>query len=119
MIKISHNSGFFSCCSVRLSKIVEFINLNKRLPDIVDSSQQFRLYKNDKNKDKDITFHYFENYNNIKDINIISYINYNHSYQFKKYSDLDYEFIIPLIKKYFSPSIEVNNNVNKIQKNMI
>lgn len=116
MIKITHNSGFFSCCSVRLSKIVEFINLNKRLPDIVDTSQQFRLYKNDKNKDKDITFHYFENYNNVKDIDIISYINYNHSHQFKKYSELDYESILPLIKKYFSPSIEVNNIINKIQK---
>ena len=45
MIKISHNSGFFSCCSVKLTEIVKFINLNKRLPDHVDSSKQFRLYK--------------------------------------------------------------------------
>ena len=45
MIKITHNSGFFSCCSVKLTKIIEFINSNKRLPDNVDSSEQFKLYK--------------------------------------------------------------------------
>ena len=55
MIKITHNAGFFSCCSVKLTEIVEFINSNKRLPDIVDSSEQFIVYKNDKDKDKDIT----------------------------------------------------------------
>ena len=38
--KITHNAGFFSCCSVKLTKIVEFINLNKKLPDSVDSSAQ-------------------------------------------------------------------------------
>ena len=45
MIKIIHNAGFFSCCSVKLTKIVDFINSNKRLPDNVDSSKLFRLYK--------------------------------------------------------------------------
>lgn len=34
MIKITHNAGFFSCCSVKLEHITNFINLNKRLPDI-------------------------------------------------------------------------------------
>ena len=64
-IIINHNSGFFSCCSVRLTKIAEFINSNKILPQIVDSSEQFALYKNDNNINKDITFHYFKNYNNV------------------------------------------------------
>ena len=57
MIKIDHNAGFFSCCSVKLNMIVDFIHSNKSLPDIVDSSKQFILYKNDKNID--ITFDYF------------------------------------------------------------
>ena len=62
MIKIQHNSGFFSCCSVRLNKIVDYINLEKKIPNIVDSSKQFKWYKNNENKKKDITFHYFKNY---------------------------------------------------------
>lgn len=44
IIKITHNAGFFSCCSVKLTKIVEFINLNKKLPDSVDSSAQFKYH---------------------------------------------------------------------------
>ena len=45
MIKITHSYGFFSCCSVKLHYIVQFINSNKILPKKVDSSKQFHLYK--------------------------------------------------------------------------
>jgi len=113
-VKITHNAGFFSCCSVKLYRIVEFINSNKKIPDFVDSSQQFKWYKNDKSKD--ITFDFFENYNNITDVNIIHPINYNHGHQFKNYSNLDYNNIQPLIKKYFSPSDEIKDTMNHIEK---
>lgn len=116
MIKITHNAGFFSCCSVKLTKIVNFINSNKKLPDSVDSSEQFKWYKNNTNKNKDITFDYFERYDNITDVNIIHPIKYHWEYQFKNYSDLEYESITPLIKKYFSPSTEINEIVNNIEK---
>ena len=47
MIKITHNAGFFSCCSVRLTEIVNFINTNLgQLPYNVDSSEQFIWYRN-------------------------------------------------------------------------
>lgn len=116
MIKIIHNAGFFSCCSVKLTKIVDFINSNKRLPDNVDSSKQFMWYKNEKNKDKDITYDYFTNYHNVIDVNIINPIDYHWEHQFKNYSHLDYKCITPLIKKYFSPSPEINDIINNIEK---
>ena len=116
MIKITHNAGFFSCCSVKLNKIINFINSNKRLPDSVDSSTQFIWYKNDKNKNKDITFDYFQNYINIPNVNIIHPIKYHHTHQFKNYANLDYKCITPLIKKYFSPSAKINEIVNNIEK---
>jgi hypothetical protein len=116
MIKTTHNAGFFSCCSVKLNEIVDFINSNKKLPDSVDSSQQFEWYKNDKNKDKDITFDYFENYNNITDVDVTHPINYHNSHQFKNYNDLDYNGLTPLIKKYFSSAVEINEIVNNIEK---
>ena len=115
-IKITHNAGFFSCCSVRLSEIIDFINSNKRLPDNVDSSEQFEIYKKTNEKNKDITFDYFENYNIVKDVNIIHPINYHQTHQFKNYSDLDYKCITPLIKKYFSPSTNVNEILNNLKK---
>lgn len=111
---VTHNAGFFSCCSVKLTKIVEFINVNKKLPDSVVSSEQFKLYKKDKNKD--ITFDYFENYDNITDVNIIHPINYHWEHQFINYSELEYNCITPLIKKYFSPSVKINEIVTNLEK---
>ena len=116
MLKTTHNAGFFSCCSVKLSETIDFINSNKKLPEIVDSSEQFRMYKNDKDKDTDITFHYFENYNNVTDVDILSPINYHWNDQFIDYGNLDYKHIVPLIKKYFSPSVKINTIVNNIEK---
>jgi hypothetical protein len=110
----SHNAGFFSCCSVKLHQIIEYFNHNKMLPDNVDSSRQFAWYKiNDSN---DITFDYFEHYN--KSDSIIKYVNnidYNHEHQFINYSKLDYNNICPFIKKYFSPSNEVQSIIKKIE----
>lgn len=114
MIKITHNAGFFSCCSFKLNAIVDFINSTKILPAIVDSSEQFDWYKNEKNKD--ITFDYFEHYNMVTDVDIMGGIDYKHSYQFVNYSNLDYEHITPVIKKYFSPSVEINEIVINIEK---
>jgi hypothetical protein len=115
-LKINHNAGFFSCCSVKLTQIVDFINSNKKLPDTVDSSQQFKWYKNDKNKNKDITFDYFEKDDTITEVDIIHPINYHHSHQFKNYNDVDYKCITPLIRKYFSPSVEINEMVNNLEQ---
>lgn len=112
----ANGSGFFSCCSLRLDKIVNFINSNKILPDEVDSSKYFIWYKNHINKSKDITFDYFEHYNNIKNIEISFPIKYRHMDQYKDYSTLDYKNISPLIKKYFSPSVKINQIINNIKK---
>ena len=116
MIKVTHNAGFFSCCSVRLHTITNFINLNKRLPDNVDSSQQFKWYKDKEKCNKDITFDYFEHYQNIGDVNIIHPINYRENYQYNNYANINYKCITPLIKKYFSPSVEIKNIINDIEK---
>ena len=42
---VLHNSGFFSCCTVRLARIIEYFNKFAKLPEIVDSSVQFEWYK--------------------------------------------------------------------------
>ncbi len=118
-VKITHNAGFFSCCSIKLCEIITYIKQKKNTPDIVDSSKQFSWYKNETNKDKDITYDYFENYNNITvtDINIIDPIDFRWDHcQFRNYSNLDYKLITPLIKKYFSPSVEITEIINNIEK---
>ena len=111
MIKITHNAGFFSCCSIKLDTIVKFVNSNNILPE-VDSSYQFRTYK--KVISDDITYDYFQHYDDVKITGINSNINYNHKYQFENYSNLDYNNITPLIEKYFSPSDKINNIINNM-----
>jgi len=46
ILKTTWNSGFFSCCTDRLRQITKFHHKNNVLP-IVDSSEQWELYKDD------------------------------------------------------------------------
>jgi hypothetical protein len=112
----SHNFGFFSCCSIKLHDIVNYINANKKTPDYVDSSSHFGLYKPECLHDYDITYHYFlhPDASNAK-INPNNNIHYNHTNQYINYSKLDYCNLNPLIEKYFVPSNEINNIIQNIE----
>lgn len=111
---IPHRAGFFSCCAVKLYRIIEFYKINKSLPTEVDGSQQFIMYKI--NSMVDITFDFFEHYNNLsidldidKDANIISW-----DEQFIDFKKVDYKSIAPFVKKYFTPSITIKNIFNHL-----
>ena len=111
---ISHNGGFFSCCSVKLHYIIEYMNEKLKIPDYVDSSAQFDLYKKSQN---DITYEYFQHYDNIKEeININFSIKYEWENQFIDYSKVDYNNVIPVVKKYFSPSNQIINIVDNLKQ---
>jgi hypothetical protein len=109
----TQDAGFFSCCSILLTNIVLYINEFSKLPESVDSSKSFNWYKNERD-DRDITYEYFQHYDNIKDITTNSPIDYLWNYQYKEYSKLEYNNIVPLVKKYFSPS----NNILTILETM-
>jgi len=109
MLKIIHNHGFFSCCSVRLFRIIEYLNKNKILPDEIDASQLFDLYKY--HDAKDVTYDFFENYKHDHTM-----INYEKNieitadcYQFNNYKLVDYTLITPFLKKIFTPCNEISN----------
>lgn len=109
----THNAGFFSCCSVKLNDIVDFINENKRLPEKVDSSEQFLGYK--VNTDKDITYEYFKEYP--QDVSEIAFPIYYHNMdQFRIYCNVDYSKLSPLIHRYFSPSDTVLNYMARLEE---
>ena len=63
----------------------------------------------------DVTFEYFEHYENMKELNFNNIINYHHRNQFNDYSQLDYNNIIPVVKKYFSPSKQIINIIKNIE----
>jgi len=106
-IKVTHNSGLFSCFSQRLSAIIKYANENKVFPDIVDSSEQFLMYKTDKSVD--ITETLIQNLDN--KISFTKPIHFTD--QFTDYSKLDFSLLNPIIGKYFSISDIVKNRLNK------
>ena len=111
----THDHGFFCCCSVKLAQIVYFINFYKKLPNIVDSSKQFSWYKNV--GDKDITYDYFQHYDTIENnIETNNPIDYHWDHQFINYSNLDFKNLTEVIKKYFSPSNNINDIKNYIEQ---
>jgi hypothetical protein len=113
---ITHNAGFFSCCSVKLHSIVNYINIRRTFPLSVDSSAQFEWYK--KSGEGDITYKYFEHPDNIQieeQSNQLT-IPYHHSYQFIDYSRLNYERIVPLVMKYFTPSTEIYSIIRMMEE---
>jgi hypothetical protein len=114
MLKITHNAGFFSCCFVKLYKIIEFYKNNKHLPIEVDSSCQFEQYKK---ANIDITFLFFEHYDHIcEELNIDSN---NHiiswDEQFIDYKTVNYHDISPFVRKYFTPSSHIESIRTNLQ----
>lgn len=116
MLKIVHGEGFFSCCSVILSDIVLYMNQNGRLPDCVDSSDLFKMYK-PLGEHRDITYDYFDHYHKyMEPIEYTGHINYDWGWQFWYYSHLDFSKITPLVRKYFSPTKEILTIVAKMEE---
>jgi hypothetical protein len=96
---LNNTGGFFSECTFRIAWILNFFSHYRTLPDSIDSSQQFMLYKIDESED--ITKKLFI------DINIqIQYehdIDFYAGYQNRIYKQLKYDQLKPFITKYFSP----------------
>ncbi len=112
-LKIIHNAGFFSCHSKRLEGIVWFFNTYRFLPDRVDSSAQFSLYKS--HPQDDLTSLYFKD----SDGTTIPYdhhISFYNELQFSDYKTLDLVGLKSFIQKYFSPSEQVQSAMSLYEK---
>jgi len=114
-IEVSFDSGFFSCCTVMLNRIVLHYNEHNYFPT-VNSSNLFKKYKD---FDVDITNQLF-NYSNNEIITECEFINFNkidnpdftYHGQFSDYKNINYKNINPIIKKYFTP-IDYIQNIKK------
>jgi len=116
VLETSHNrtAGFFSNCSVRLEKIINFFNENNDLPQKVNSSKQFRNYKEDVSDLKeDLASWFFEQQNVQKNITKVQFYSF---FQFAKYKDIDFKRITPFVEKYFSPSVAIKNIIRILEE---
>lgn len=119
-VTTNHNAGFFSCCTIKLCDITTYIDRYKKLPELVDSSNQFALYKDiSEKRGKDITYDYFEHYNNIDlSFKYSKALKLHHSIQFANYQSINYESLKPIIKKYFSLSRQVKEELSLLEKDI-
>jgi hypothetical protein len=116
-IVIKHNFGFFSNCNVTLHYIVQYINSHHNYPRILDTKNVFNWYKNEENKNNDITTVYFQHYNTVNTtIPLKPNISYNHNLQYVNYKYLPFKKLQPILQKYFSPSKNIQIIFNNIKK---
>lgn len=113
---LKHPGGFFSCCSIKLEKIVDFINRYKKVPKQISGKGIFIRYKLKGNRREDITFQYFEHPEHIfnKEYTNDTQLNFRNKYQYREYFNLDFLNLNYLIQKYFYPS----KQVRRIKKNI-
>jgi hypothetical protein len=113
-IHMTHESGFFSCCSVRLDAIIQYFNENNfKLPGKVDSTKSYTWYKKNKN---DEIYDFFICDKNM-DVSFTSnVVNYKQTDQWIDYRKLDINLITPFIKKYFTPTPDIYQNVKNIEE---
>ena len=109
-LRVTHNAAFFSCCTIRLLEIIKYFNINKELPEIVDSSEQFQLHKS---QNGDITDCFFKTTSDQilyeRDIRLSKS---NDEEQFSKYSEINFLKVNPFVTKYFTLSAQVVEKVN-------
>jgi hypothetical protein len=92
------------------------MNQNGRLPECVDSSDLFKMYK-PLGEHRDITYDYFDHYHKyMEQIEYTGHINYDWGWQFWYYSHLDFSKITPFVRKYFSPTKEILTIVAKMEE---
>ena len=113
ILSLHPSTGFFSNCTVKLFDIILYFNAVKKLPIFVDSSKQLDLYKFGTNMN-DITHQYFSN-NLDYEINYEYPIDFREQYQYSNYENLNFKDLTHFVKKYFTPSEDIKNDINYIE----
>jgi hypothetical protein len=115
-LTIDHNAGFFSCCSVKLTKIIEYFNINKKEPGKIICSNQFQNYKiNPYDPNEDLTHLFFRTPSFRHPIEYVAPVDFFWEHQFIPYKDLKFKYINQFIKKYFEPSKTIFDSISKTE----
>lgn len=105
ILVVKHSSGFFSCCTIRLRKIINYYNEYKHLP-VVDSSEQWHMYKDTVG---DITHRLFTAIdNNYEFSNPVVFSYDTCEDQFSDFALINYSDVNLFVKKYFTVSSEID-----------
>ena len=111
-----NNLGFFANCNIILNTIINYFNTYKKIPNNVDTSKSFDIYKPDHLTDTDIMNHFFvkDNLSAIKYVQDIPHIS-DYNYVDINFKTIDYNSINPFINKYFKLNDEINSIVTQLE----
>ena len=112
ILTITHNSGFFSNCTISLYGIVTYFNHFRKMPEKIDFSQTFKNFRSKQN---------LNSYTDYFQPNLTIEIEYHNEINFRALSIFDYQLesfeqITPLIQRYFSPAEAVLQKVDILMK---
>lgn len=103
-----HDGGFFSCTTVKLYKILEYLRGNRKLPLVVNSCGLFNYYKPSNYKATDDISNHFFQLDRQKTIQYEPNVRLNLMDHIKPLKDvIKFEKFQPFIEKYFTPTEEI------------
>ena len=108
---ITHNAGFFSCCTIALQDLITFHRHYKQLPKSVNRSSQYSFYKH--NAAESLITLFFEETDNDIPFKDWYELHYDAMYetQFADYKKINFEAAMPFVNKYFNTSQHVRELV--------
>jgi hypothetical protein len=110
-LKVKEGTGLTSCLTVRLDNATKYINENGRFPKIIDSSEQFGIYRDYYNQD--ISKILLSDYVYDENFEFVEYVKeYNHGWQYKFPDEMNLEVLSKFSKIICSPSKYVLDKVN-------
>lgn len=111
-LKIIGGTGLTSCLSVRLHDVTQYINKHKEFPTEIDSSEQFKLYRdNEEDVSRVLLKDYY--YTNIDYVS-----GYNHGWQYGFADEISIEKLSPYALTVCPPS-DLVYQVTEIYKSIL
>ena len=107
---ITHNAGLFSCCTIALMDIIQFVNRFGKWPE-VDRSRQFAWYKEG---DEDLSVILFTEIDHIFPDQINVTTDYQAELQFTDYKKILFNSVRRARAKYFNFSNTIFNYMNPL-----
>ena len=110
---LSHEAGFFSCCSIRLWHILQYVKETQQLPTHIDSTRLFTWYKKPSDN-RDITFDYFVHHDIMPPVSTDP-VAYHWDDQYEPYPSLPYQALCPMVQKYFTPNRAIDTLLHEME----
>ena len=116
-LRVYHQAGFFSNLTIRLEAIIEYYRLTGTIPDSIDGTAQFELYS----PGIDLVHRLFESRKRIAFVHPSKCPTLNNDEteaQYSDYGSLQFSNILPFVRHYFTPSIEVINVAQRLYEGL-